>query len=79
VLDDAVTVDTGESLGTIALDLGDATHLALTAGADFDADGVVETNAAEIAGLTGYAVTLGLFVDTTVVVTVNGVSYRSAG
>lgn len=42
----------------IPLDFGDGDQLAADALADFDGDGVLETNAAELAGLVGTEVTL---------------------
>jgi hypothetical protein len=45
-------------LDSTALDLGDADYLAATALADFDADGAVETNTQELAGLVGTAITV---------------------
>ncbi|MCB0894316.1 MAG: lytic transglycosylase domain-containing protein [Nocardioides sp.] len=45
-------------LDDTVLDLGDADYLAAAALADFDADGTVETNAEELAGLEGTEVTL---------------------
>ncbi len=45
-------------LGSTPLDLGNASVLPADAGADFDADGAVESNAEEFAGLVGTHVTL---------------------
>jgi hypothetical protein len=64
-------------LGETSLDVGDADVLAATAGADFDADGVVESNTAELTGLAGTEVKLLVVPDTApaVVVAVNGADY----
>jgi hypothetical protein len=64
-------------LGETSLDMGDVDVLAATAGADFDADGVVESNTEELTGLAGTEVTLLVVPDTApaVVVAVNGATY----
>ena len=64
-------------LGETSLDVGDADVLAATAGSDFDADGVVESNSHELTGLTGKEVTILVVPDTApaVVVAVNGADY----
>jgi hypothetical protein len=45
-------------VGDTVLDVGDADYLAAAALSDFDADGTVETNADELAGLAGTEVTV---------------------
>ena len=50
--------DLGHYLDGVALNLGLPAELALRASADFDGDGVVESNAEEFVGLDGEQVTL---------------------
>lgn len=62
------------------LDLGPDSQLATVAAIDFDADGTVETNAAELAGLagTGSAVAVSLKQGTNLVYLLVGKGYRNA-
>jgi hypothetical protein len=62
------------------LDLGPASQLAALAAADFDGDGQVQTNAAELAGLVGRSLTVQVAggTDPAVVHTIGGFAYRSA-
>ncbi len=64
-------------LDEVTLDVGDADVLAAAAGSDFDGDGVVESNAVELAGLVGTKVTVLAAPDTDppVVVAINGAPY----
>lgn len=64
-------------LGETSLDLGASDVLAATAGSDFDADGVVESNTEELTGLAGTEVTVLVVPDTApaFVVAVNGADY----
>ncbi|NYD40904.1 lytic murein transglycosylase [Nocardioides panaciterrulae] len=66
-------------LDETALDVGDPAFLATPAGADLDGDGVVESNADELDGLSGTPVSVQVLPDTSpaVVLSVNGTSYRS--
>ena len=68
---------TGWCLDQLSLDVGDATFLAATSSADFDADGTVESNSDELTGLAGTEVTLLVASDTPParVLSVNGVAY----
>ena len=56
------------------VDFGDADRLAATALSDLDADGTVETNADELAGLTGTVITVEVTA-AAVVQTVDGAAY----
>lgn len=71
---------TGWCLAGVPLDLGPETQLAAPAADDFDADGTVETNAQELAGLVGTSVTLQVVQgpDSDVVYVINGMDYRLA-
>jgi hypothetical protein len=59
------------------LDLGTEAQLSAQAGGDFDGDGTVETNAAELDGLAGAVIHLGVVPDThpLAVRTINGLRY----
>jgi hypothetical protein len=67
----------GWCLGDLLLAVGDPDFLAATSSSDFDADGVVESNAEELTGLAGTEVTVQVARDTApaVVLTLNGVAY----
>ena len=71
---------TGWCLGGVPLGLGPETHLVAPAADDFDADGIVETNAQELAGLVGTSVTLQVVKrsDSDVVYVIDGMDYRFA-
>jgi hypothetical protein len=73
----AVTPTAAYCLDGVVLGLGDEATLAATALADHDTDGVLETNADEMAGLVGHEVALVVEggTDPLVVRSVNGVGY----
>ena len=62
----------------VALDLGPAERYPLRAAEDFDADGTVETNQAELDGLVGRAVTVTVRRGTRMVYLLDGLGYRNA-
>jgi hypothetical protein len=70
----------GWCVGSTELDLGPATQLAAQAAFDYDGDGTVETNQAELEGLSGTSVALLVGQGTTpaVVYTIDGHGYRNA-
>jgi hypothetical protein len=72
--------DGGWCIGDRKLDLGPDAHLAAPAAHDYDGDGATESNAAELEGLAGAAVTLQVGSGTTpaVVYVVKGLDYRFA-
>ena len=61
-----------------ALDLGPTSRYPDTAAEDFDGDGVVETNQAELDGLVGATVTVDVRRGTTEVYLIDGLGYRNA-
>ena len=69
------TCPAGWCIASKALDLGPDSQLAAQAAHDFDGDGATETNAQELTGLVGTAVTLQVDQGTTTVRTINGVPY----
>jgi hypothetical protein len=74
------TCQLGWCVGGVPLDLGPETQLVAPAADDFDADGTVETNAQELAGLVGTSVALQVTktVGSDVVYVINGMDYRFA-
>ncbi len=62
----------------VSLDLGPTSRYALRAAEDFDADGTVETNQAELDGLVGRAVTVTVRRGTREVYLIDGLGYRNA-
>jgi hypothetical protein len=70
----------GWCVGGTVLDLGPASQLAAQAAFDYDGDGTVETNQAELEGLSGTTVTLLVGQGTTpaVVYAIGGHGYRNA-
>ena len=60
------------------LEVGDQDQLAANAAHDYDADGTVETNTAELDGLVNANVNVTVEQDTAVVYKINGLEYRQA-